>query len=138
MRPNRQHGFEDQDQDGDRLRDHFQLAQAFGGEHPSARRGHGTEARDGKLPRQDENDQPAGGATGFDEHHERRKDEQLVGDGIEQLAQISHFFATPRHVAVEPVRERRHREDGGRANGEPGRLADGEESDQDRDEGQSQ
>src|SRR3990170_449124 len=41
VRPGRQYGFEDQDQDGDRLRDHFQLAQAFRGEHASARRGHG-------------------------------------------------------------------------------------------------
>ena len=41
------------------------------------------------------------------QRHQRRRHQQLVGDGIEQRAEGGHLVAPPRDDAVEPVGEGR-------------------------------
>ena len=70
-------------------------------------------AGDGELASDDDRDHPRRRQPHLHQRQERRRGEQLVGERIDDLTERRHLLAPARQVAVEPVGERREREDGG-------------------------
>ena len=69
---------------------------------------------DQELAHDDRGDHPGGNNVASDQHHEHRKDEDLVRDGIEERSERRRPSATPCDPSVEPVGRHRDTEHGGR------------------------
>ena len=74
-------------------------------------RGDGAHPRDGELAPHDDADGPGVGLLQVDEGDERGRDEDLVGDRVEEHPERRHLLEPPRDPAVEEVGEGRHEED---------------------------
>src|SRR6266511_2395331 len=97
-----------------RLRPRLELAEIARCDDDPALERREPEAGDQELARDDPDDHPGGEDTLVDEDDENREDEQLVRHRIEQRPQRSCVAASPRDLAVEPVRRHRGDEDAGR------------------------
>ncbi len=111
---------QEQHGDADELEDRLELAGALGGEDDALAGGDEAQAGDEELARHDdehEKDRPVGQDGGlqagagkvvaghFDEHgDEQADDEDLVGQGVHEFAEIGDLAVTAGEEAVEPVR----------------------------------
>ena len=103
---------EEQHEDHDDLRRRLPLAQRVGGDAHAL--GDGGDAQSGHrhLAGDDDHGDPGRQAIESDERDESRRDEQLVGHRVEELAEDGDRATRACQVAVELVGRRRHREDG--------------------------
>jgi hypothetical protein len=62
---------------------------------------------DGELPAEDDGDHPGRREIHLHQRDEGGRDEQLVGQGVEELSERGDLLVPAREVAVEPVGERR-------------------------------
>jgi len=96
-------GFEHEIEDGDDLPEHFVFAEFFGGEHDVLADGDLADAGDEELAREDDDGDPGGEHAVFDEDDEGGGDENFIGEGIEEFAEIGDEVALPGDGAVEVV-----------------------------------
>ena len=87
----------------------LQLAEVTSTDHDAALERGETEARDEKLADDDRGDHPRGQCAP-DEHDEGRHDEELVGDGVDQPAEVRRAPGAPRVPTVQPIRRHGERE----------------------------
>jgi hypothetical protein len=102
-----------QKQDGHHLRDHLDLAERGRGNRHAPCVGQAAEHRDGELAAQDDGHHPGRGHAHLHQRHQRRRNQQLVGERVHELPELRHLPAAAGEVAVQPVRQRRDAEDGG-------------------------
>src|SRR5438132_444823 len=114
------------------LADRLPLRQPGGGHDDPVTGRDGAQPGDGQLAPDDHHHGPGRDLVDREQGDERGRDEQLVGDRVEQGAERGHLVAPPRQHAVEPVGERRRREDDGRDERVDSRAGN-EEEDQQRD-----
>src|SRR3990172_3072670 len=88
---------------GDHFRDHLVFAQLGRGDDQALGGGNAPQSGDGDVPPDDDGRDPRRHPLNLDEGNERRRDQQLVGDRIQELAQGRHLPATPGDAAVQPV-----------------------------------
>ncbi len=103
------------DQDGHDLRDRLVLAHLFRGEDDLLVRRDGAQAGDEKFARDDQHDHPHRRHMPLDQADQRAGDQDFVGEGIEQLAQVGDEMVAPRDCAIEPIGQARDGEDDQRA-----------------------
>ena len=99
--------------DVDDLQHRLELAVLVGGDGDALRDADDAQHADGDLAADDDHGDPGGDAVLADQRDERRGDEQLVGERVEELPERRDLLVAPRHVAVELVGGRREDEDGG-------------------------
>ena len=100
--------------DVDDLQDRLELAVLVGGDRDALRDADDAQHAHGDLAPDDDHGDPGGHPVLRHEGDERGGDEQLVGEGVEELPERGDLLAPPRHVAVELVGGRGEDEDGGR------------------------
>ena len=102
---------QDQQRDAADLRRHLRLAPARGRDHDALARGDRPQARHRELAPDDHDDHPRRREPQLDEGDERRRDQELVRDRVEQRAERRDLAPAPREPAVQKVRRRRDQED---------------------------
>ena len=101
---------DDQERDGHDLQRGLALPQK-GCAHDDALAGReAAKRRDQELPGEDHHDHPSRRHVELDQRDERGRDEDLVGGGIEQLAELRDLLAPPRDESVQEVRQRGEQE----------------------------
>mgnify|MGYP001641239277 CR=1 FL=1 len=116
----------DEQDDGDHLEDGLELAEIRCGDDLALARGDHAHAGYDELARHDDEHDPARKRTELYQDQQRRHDEDLIGQRIEELAEIGDFVALARQVPVEPVRRGYKDEDRG---GDPALPIRGAETD---------
>lgn len=108
---------DDEQHDGDDLRDGLRLAVPAGGDDHALAGGHHADARHDELAREDDERYPRGQHAQLDEREQGGGHEDLVGQGVDELAEVRHLAAAARQVPVEAVGGGQQDEDAG---GDPG------------------
>ena len=96
-------GFEHEIEDGDDLPEHLVFAEFFGGEHDILADGDLADACDEEFAREDDDGDPGGEHAVFDEDDESGGDEDFIGEGIEEFAEVGDEVAGAGDGAVEVV-----------------------------------
>jgi hypothetical protein len=101
----------DEEEDGRDLHRRLGLPPRSRGDHDALLGGRHPRDRDGELPGDDDHRDPRRQAAELHERDQRGQDQELVGDGIHELAERRDLLARAREVPVDGVGDRGHRED---------------------------
>ena len=91
--------------DGRDLQDGLELPVSVGGEDDPFIDGDGAQPRDHQLTADDQDDDPRFSPAEGAEHDEHGTDEDLVRQGIKELAHAGDHVVAPGHITVGPVRD---------------------------------